>query len=893
MTSQHFKIYAGAGLLSALILLADLNLELGVAVGVSYALPVLCGYWFSRQSHVVALAVISCCLIFLGYHYSPAGGENSAVHVNRGISMVVVCVAALLVIVLKKAVDAHVEDEARFRDFAEVASDWLWEMDADLRFTYLSDRVVDVTGVSVEFHIGKTREDLAGEDYNSDKWQTLRAAIAERSEIKNFEYSRKGPNGIEQYISVSGKPFFDRDGNFAGYRGSGTDISDQKKGIDRAMHAEEQLRTAIEALEDGFVIFDADDRLVLCNTKYKEIYHETADIMKEGVLFEDILWTGIARGQLPEAIGREQEWIDERRRTHLAGNTEIEQRLSDGRWLKISERQTPDGGIVGVRVDITHLKQVQEKAEAANQAKSNFLSTMSHEIRTPLNGVLGLAQLLDDSDLNMDQRKKVKTILSSGQTLLAIINDVLDMSRIEAGGLELEVKAFVLNELVTTIATPFQSLADDKGLLLTVENRYQLDKPLKGDPIRLRQVLWNLLSNAIKFTETGSVKLVIKNGPDEGSEGHSEMCYIHFLVSDTGAGIAEDRQDAIFNAFTQEDSSITRKHGGTGLGLSIVRQLVELMGGTIEIKSELDKGTEFLVRLPFEYASEEEAEFLTLQNKHKNYTGGQALNILLAEDNEVNALIAIAFLEKFGHTVKHAENGKVAVQLAAENWADLVFMDIHMPEMNGIDATRVIRASETGKGLPIIGLTAEAFAERHVAFIEAGMVDVLTKPFTEQQLSRVLAIYGKKKTDETDHPAAPSFAEMKRDHDSATSKRAASDRGPSDSPIGDLEALEQLRQQLSANVISTLLSEAEQSLTLRLTELKAAVEVEDEKAIGEAAHALKGACSTMCATRVSELAANIEQTLPAIGDVQRSMPAFELAAKETIQWWREQNKTII
>ncbi len=881
-----------AATLAILILLVDLNLELGVAAGVPYVFVVLLGVWFPWRSQVIFLALVSSVLIAAGYYFSPVGGDTWIDLTNRGFALFVLWVSAIVIVVLKSTASSLTESEQKFRDFAEVSSDWLWEMDADLRFTYLSDRVETVTGIPVAFHIGKTREDLAGEDYNSEKWVTLRKAIASRSEIKDFEYSRKGPNGIQQYISVSGKPVFDVSGKFLGYRGSGTDVSKQKSALDRAKRAEQQLRTAITSLEDGFVIFDADDRLVLCNEKYREIYSEIRDFLVPGAKFEDLLRAGFEKGEFPDAIGREEDWLAERMQSHLAGNTETLQRLSNGKWLKISERLTADGGIVGVRIDITELKKVQEKAEAANLAKSNFLSTMSHEIRTPLNGVLGLAQLLNDSDLNRDQRIKVNTILSSGQTLLAIINDVLDMSRIEAGGMELEVKPFLLNELVSTIATPFQSLADDKGLTLRVHNKSDFNMAMHGDPVRIRQILWNLLSNAIKFTEQGSVSLTIENITEGRPVAGPPKCLMQFTIADTGAGISDGRVDAIFAAFTQEDSTINRKHGGTGLGLSIVKQLTELMDGTIDVASELGKGTRFTVRLPFAFASAEEAEGLTLRSSVPGNGNAVPLNVLLAEDNEVNAVIAIAFLQKFGHSVRHAENGKIAVQIAAENWPDLVLMDVHMPEMNGIDATKTIRATDLGKNLPIIGLTAEAFAERHQQFIAVGMDDVLTKPFTEQQLANAIAFYGKKTNPSVGQNRASIVTAAKANSQSKSSDPAPDlERAMADTAVlavGDADKLDEIRQQLGPETTLMLLQEAENSLRTHLEGLKISVQKSDSEDIRRTAHSIKGASGSLFAIEVSRMAAEIEETATDTHALAELMPRFEIAAQAAISWWREQ-----
>ncbi len=537
------------------------------------------------------------------------------------------------------------------------------------------------------------------------------------------------------------------------------DISERKR-TESALRDSEatvvKLLRAVEQTNEMIVLFDPEDRIVFANKAWRELNAAVEWATKPGITFEQHIRALTDGGFVPEAIGRQEEWIAERLHSHRNPPGPFELSRQDNKWILINEKILDDRSTILVISDISELKTKEaslreserlakinaNKAEAANLAKSSFLATMSHEIRTPLNGVLGLAQLLADTDLNTDQRQKVTTILSSGQTLLAIINDVLDMSRIEAGGMELEEKTFCLKNLLSMITTPFQSLADEKKLDLFVRNDISTNTVVKGDPVRLRQILWNLLSNAIKFTDTGSIALTIEDVSDLGVSDVDKIDYlIRFSIADTGAGIAPDRLDKVFDAFTQEDNTITRKFGGTGLGLSIVKKLTDLMGGTINVKSEIGAGSKFDVYLPFTAATIDETETLSSQPNPNRSQKSISLNILVAEDNDVNALIAKAFLEKFGHSVRHVENGKLAVEAARDDWADLILMDIHMPEMNGIDATIEIRKTDIGNIIPIVGLTAEAFAERHAEFIKAGMNGVLTKPYTEQQLIDILDMY--------------------------------------------------------------------------------------------------------------------------------------------------------
>lgn len=549
------------------------------------------------------------------------------------------------------------------------------------------------------------------------------------------------------------------------------------------------------------------------------------------------------------------------------------------------------------------LEKSRQAAEAASEAKSNFLATMSHEIRTPLNGVLGVAQLLSDSDLSEDQTRKVETIMSSGRTLLSIINDVLDMSKIEAGSLEVEERAFCLSEIISTISSPFQNLADEKGLVLSVQSEVPQDRIIVGDAIRLRQILWNLLSNAIKFTDAGYVLLTIKpvphgDFPDVSVDPVKEDLYC-FMIKDTGAGISQNRLQSIFDPFTQEDETITRKFGGTGLGLSIVKELVALMRGEIRANSVAGEGAAFTVLLPFTKALPQEANAVLKRGAGLQNQNLPSINVLIAEDNEVNALIAKSFLEKFGHTVRHVVNGKRAVEVAAEGWPDMILMDIHMPEMDGIEATRAIQATEKGQSIPIIGVTAEAFADRHEIFKKAGMADILTKPYTEQQLADIMAanrlierrsVAREKPQSEIRTVDKPNVSES--DFASKPLQGPDKPRQGSIEPKNadyDLEKFKELQTQLPEEAVTILIGEAQKSLRTRLNELRESLEAEDPRQVREAAHAIKGASGSMFAVRVSRLAADIEMFSADILKVQDMMPEFETAAEDALEWWQNQS----
>ncbi len=514
-----------------------------------------------------------------------------------------------------------------------------------------------------------------------------------------------------------------------------------------AKRAQTQLREAIDAISEGFALYDADDRLVICNGRYREIFGLFGLEAAPGVTFEALV-RGVAE-RLPGDINREA-WLAERLERHRHPSGAYENRAGDGRWVTISERPTAEGGVVGVLTDITELKQrerqlgelvdrlaeARDEAMQATLAKSRFLATMSHELRTPLNAVIGITEMLIEEAEELGESASLEPlgrISRAGKHLLELINDVLDLSKIEAGKLELNFEEVDLEAFVADIRGAAEPLAARNGNRLVVEGAGALGT-MRCDPTRVRQIMLNLLSNACKFTDKGTVSLALARRVDEGRD------WLHFSVADTGIGMTPEQLAKLFQEFTQADSSTTRKYGGTGLGLAITDRLCRMLGGAVAVESTPGVGTKFAVRLPAQTDApalgEPAAPAAPPARERAPARPARTNRVLVIDDDQTVRDLMRRVLSREGFDVVTAADGAEGLALARELRPSVITLDVLMHELDGWSVLEAIRNDAQLSDTPVIMLSILDEKQKGIAL---GASAYLTKPVDRARLAAALA----------------------------------------------------------------------------------------------------------------------------------------------------------
>jgi len=639
------------------------------------------------------------------------------------------------------------------------------------------------------------------------------------------------------------------------------------------IRSQAMLQAAVQNISQGLFVVDAQRCVPVLNGRAAELLGFPPHLTYPGVPFDDLLDWQIQNGEF-----KGQDASQVRRLVKSGGigqnNASYRRTRANGTVLEFHTKVLDSGLAVRTITDVTEqersarvLAEARDAAEAAALSRSKFLAVMSHEIRTPLNGVIGVAGILEEMELGAEQRGYVRLIRESGDHLLGLINDILDFSRLEASRMDLEAVAFNPRHLVHGIGGMLRTQALAKGLVLTVSVADSVPETLSGDPGRLRQVLLNLAGNAIKFTDSGWVTVRLQDDPAGGASG---LCRLLFSVADSGIGIAPESIETMFNEFTQADGSISRRFGGSGLGLAISRRLVELMGGTIRVESELGKGSTFRfdVTLPVAAEGAVAAPAQAPVGAPGEAVSERKLRVLLAEDNPTNRLVAIRLLERMGHKADAVGNGAQAVAANTVIAYDLIVMDVMMPEMDGLAATRTIRAGETpGRRIAILGLTAGSRSENQEACLEAGMDAVTTKPVTLARLREAIA--------EGMAAASASVARQTRGTGGTGSGSAPGEASSRLAPGEASSRLRELVEALGEEAVRDIVATFAEDVRGHLAAMRDAAEAGETERIYRLAHSVAGAAGNIGAEALAARASALEQS---VGGLTRARVTEEVTA---------------
>jgi PAS domain S-box-containing protein len=877
---------------------------------------------------------------------------------------------------LRAAAEAIRESDGRYSHLVAALQQVVFQIDEKGCFTFLNPAWTKIMGYSVEETLGQPHFSYIHPE-DRPRHRTLIERAAGANGVANYEVRCLAKSGEEKWLEGHVRLSLDAEGKIIGCSGTLTDVTERHRAAEalcasEAKYAEQSavLKATLEHMSQGIMMVAPDGSVPVLNRRAIELLELPEELLAAGADSKAIVQWQWDRGDFSTATKEIQDRIE----SYL-----------DGGQLRISppvyQRQRPNGiilenrtiplengGVVRTFTDVT-------EREAGNQAKSAFLATMSHEIRTPLNGVVGTASLLLETDLTREQQRHVETIQECSDTLLELISDILDFSKLEAGRLELEACEFDLQEVSETVLDIVEPRARAKDLLVVLSISPELPRRMSGDPGRLRQVLLNLTGNAIKFTDSGSV--VLRAFSKDTEQGR----LIRFEVQDTGIGIPDKSRERLFQEFSQVEASVTRRYGGTGLGLAICKRIVTAMSGRIGFDSRVGEGSVFWFELPLQPADStalqrpiaglgadrrvllaapcgpgrdaasellashgfevvspgaigsENADMALLHHtampaapfrrrsapaqKSKPWivfgfgstrwrgqvdavidgalkssdlieamaeirdgarpdkaaakpgpqpkVAARKLHVLLVEDNRINQRVAAGILKNMGHDVELAADGCEAVAQVKSRAYDLVFMDMQMPRMDGLEATRLIRALPGDAGqLPIIAMTANAFSSDRDACLAAGMNDFVSKPINRNKLFDILERW--------------SAIGARSDADDL-----ASSRGPG--PI-DRTQLEELREELGDDILGELLASFQASAAGLMEEIGTAIKADDRSAADELLHRLRGSAATLSFRAVADACERLRECVQSGGppEVTEALPALLRSLRESKEW---------
>jgi len=637
-------------------------------------------------------------------------------------------------IIRKKSEETARETEELYRQMVEDASDIIYRSDYKGYFTYVNPVTARIMRMSANDIIGRHFTELINPEYRKKAFDFYQEQFSKRTPFTYFEFPAINTRGEDIWVGQNVKLLCEND-RVAGFHAVARDITDRKNAEEKIKLSEEKFRSIIENMQLGLVELDEYDNVIDAHERFCEMTGYSQEELKGKNTL--MLFTG-------EKYKSKVSLQNIRKIAGLKSVFEIQVKRKNGEviWVLISETPLQDKdrniiGSIGIYLDITERKNAEQElirakelAEHSKKAEEQFLANMSHEIRTPMNAIVGLTDILMDASLSPGQKECVSAIKISAGNLLAVINDILDFSKIESGKVIIESAPFELDDLLNGIVQTLHFTANNKNISLSYSIDENIPPVLLGDTVRLRQILLNLSGNSIKFTEKGEVK--IQAALQEIDE---DQYVVIFSVVDTGIGIPEDKQSAIFDSFTQASGDTTRKYGGTGLGLTIAKELIGLMNGSIFVKSKVNEGSTFYVTIPFK-----KGDTLTDVNEKKKqaftYQELSGTRVLLVEDNVMNQFLAKKILQSWNFQIDVADNGNIAIEKIRQADFDIILMDIQMPEKDGFETTDYIRKQMPApkSSLPIIAITAHALIGEAEKCIAAGMNDYVSKPFNKTVL---------------------------------------------------------------------------------------------------------------------------------------------------------------